>query len=245
MTSLMSKVQVRYAPMASLASPDGRGRRADIRTGLVAGALFPRDDSSIIEASVQELSDALPQLARLPLKLPSASSLFATTMDQLIVMQDSEVSGRGGYAWGPMLLDQARPGSSLMDWISAPWAGPTQVIVPGFHTAAEYGLKRGGDGQELFLSSCGLMASGCKTVLLSRWRVGGQSARDLVREFVKELPNTTAANAWQRSVELLANTPLDPDLEPRLTISSGSEEVKSSHPFFWSGYILIDDGNLP
>jgi tetratricopeptide (TPR) repeat protein len=242
---LMSKVQIRYAPMASLASPDGRGRKAGIRSGMVAGPLFPRADNATVAATVEEFSDAIPGLSRLPLKLPSPSSLYATTMDQLIVMQDSEVTGRGSYSWGPMLIDQGRPGSSLMDWMSAPWNGPVQVVVPGFHTPAEYGLKRGGDGSDLFLSTCGLMASGSKTVLISRWRVGGQSSRDLVREFVKELPNTTAANAWQRSVELLANAPIDPDLEPRLTISSRDDEVDASHPFFWSGYLLIDDGNLP
>ena len=77
--------------------------------------------------------------------------------------------------------------------------------MPGFHTPAEYGLKKGGTGDEVFLTVCGLMASGSRTVLLSRWRVGGQSTVDLMREFVQELPHESAAAAWRRSVQLAAD----------------------------------------
>ena len=76
-----------------------------------------------------------------------------------------------------------------------PWGGPEQILLPGFHTAAESSLRRTGSGNELFLATCGLMANGARTVLLSTWRTGGQSSFDLVREFAQELPHTSAADA--------------------------------------------------
>ena len=45
-------------------------------------------------------------------------------------------------------------------------------------------------GNEVFLSVCGLMANGARTMLLSRWRTGGQTSFDLVREFIQELADT-------------------------------------------------------
>ena len=104
--------------------------------------------------------------------------------------------------WSPLVLDAGKIGSSLSDWIQLPLAGVDQLILPGFHTPAENALKRGGTGDEVFLAVCGLMASGSRTALISRWRVGGQSMIDLVREFVQELPHESAASAWRRSVLL-------------------------------------------
>ena len=60
------------------------------------------------------------------------------------------------------------------------------------------------------------MASGARTVLLSRWRTGGQSSYDLVREFAQELPHTSPADAWQRAVLLAADTRLNLEAEPRV-----------------------------
>ena len=61
-----------------------------------------------------------------------------------------------------------------------------------------------------------MMSTGARTVLISRWRPGGQSSYDLIREFVQELPEMTAADAWQRSIELVSRMPLDPTMEPRV-----------------------------
>ena len=89
------------------------------------------------------------------------------------------------------------------------------------------------------------MASGCRTILLSRWRVGGQSTTDLLREFIQELPHQSAASAWRRSVQLASDRLLDPSLEGRLKPSAAADGLKADHPFFWSGYLLIDTGVTP
>jgi len=86
------------------------------------------------------------------------------------------------------------------------------------------------------------MASGARTVLLSRWRTGGQTSCDLMREFAQELPHAEPSEAWQRAVFLAANTPLNLDAEPRIKPTAGEEVPKATHPFFWAGYLLVDTG---
>jgi hypothetical protein len=64
-----------------------------------------------------------------------------------------------------------------------------------------------------------------------------------VREFVQELPNNSAAGAWQRSIALVRELPLDPSQEPRLKkLDDTTEATKATHPFFWAGYLLVDTG---
>ena len=89
------------------------------------------------------------------------------------------------------------------------------------------------------------MANGSRTLLLSRWRTGGQSSFDLVREFVQELPHTSPSEAWQRAVLLAMDSRLNFDAEPRVKHTAAEEAPKASHPFFWAGYMLVDSGTMP
>ena len=97
----------------------------------------------------------------------------------------------------------------------------------------------------MFLTVCGLMASGSRTVLLSRWRVGGQSTVDLMREFVQELPHESAAAAWRRSVRLAADRAARPRRRRPPESRRRRDGLKADHPFFWSGYLLVDTGFVP
>jgi hypothetical protein len=213
----------------------------DARTAIVAGKLYPKEEDATALAEAEELAKVLPGSFIMP-KDPSApGSLFAAIMDRLIVLDDVDDVERGPYEWSPLRSDKDKPVGALSNWALLPWAGPQQVVLPGFHTPVEYGLKRGGGGDEVFLSVMGLMASGSRTVLLSRWRTGGQTSYDLVREFVQELPHTSPASAWQRSVQLVTATPLDRGREPRLR-ATAEETVGADHPFFWAGYLLVDTG---
>jgi hypothetical protein len=121
--------------------------------------------------------------------------------------------------------------------------------MPGFHTPAENAFKKPPravrPGDDLFLTSCALMAAGARTVVLSRWRTGGQTCNELAVELLRELPNTSAADAWQRAVEVARQTPLDLTLEPRVKAAKDSETLKADHPFLWAGYVVIDTGTDP
>lgn len=245
--ALITKTRVRYAPLASLGVPDGRGRRQSGTTAVVAGKLFPGADDAIGQAAYDDLTRAVPGAALVPRALPGPSFAYSSLIDQLIVLNDVPTED-GPYAWAPLSFDRGQPGSTLADWLSLPWRGPEQLILPGFHTAAENSLKKQSStnvGEDVFLSVCGLMASGSRTILLSRWRTGGETSFDLVREFAQELPHTTAAQSWQRSVLLTMESPLDPNAEPRLTVKASDQPTNATHPFFWAGYLLVDSGTPP
>ena len=107
------------------------------------------------------------------------------------------------------------------------------------------GVPSGTVGNEMFLSVCGLMSTGTRTLLISRWRTGGQSSYELIRQFIQELPYASAADAWQRSVQVTMETPLDFNREPRIKKSTSGEGMTAGHPFFWSGYMLVDTGWAP
>lgn len=242
---LINQLPVRYAPTLGLALPDRRGLRPVPRTAVVAGRLLPREIDAVAAAQAQHVADAAPGSALFSGDLVAPSGLLAATFDRLVVMADLEDMERLPFGWSPMKLDAGKPGSTLGDWGQLPWTGVEQVVLPGFHTPAEFGLKKGGTGDEIFLAACGLMASGSRTALLSRWRVGGDSTSNLMKEFVQELPHESAAAAWRRAVELCGENVLDPAAEGRLKATATSAPQKASHPFFWSGYLLIDTGLTP
>jgi len=121
------------------------------------------------------------------------SALLAKCVDRLVVLNDLDNDAKGPYDWSPLPADRGKSSGSLAQWMLSPWGGPDQVVLPGFHTPAESALKRGGTGDEMFLAVCGFMSTGSRTILLSRWRDGGRTSYDLVREFVRELPHRRPA----------------------------------------------------
>ncbi len=242
---LISKVRIRYAPTIGLSLPDARGTKIKAKTVVVAGKLFPRDDVSMAQEAIEEIASVLPDTTKSPDVLPAPSSLAAKMWDRLIVLDDLDTRSAASLAWSPIAADKGKPGSKLADWLTLPFGGPEQVVLPGFHTPAESGLKRGANGDEMFLTLCALMSTGTRTVLMTRWRTGGQSSYDLVREFVQELPRTAASNAWQRSVQLLMSTDIDTEREPRAKLSVTDDALRAEHPLFWAGYLLADTGSSP
>jgi CHAT domain-containing protein len=244
--NLISKVRLRYAPTVSLGVPDSRPRVPSGNMAVVLGKLYPQDDSEIASAAFEDLERSVPGAVAITGHLSVASGLYASLFDRLVVLSEiTPAEATNPFGWSPVPLDHSSPGSTLASWFSLPWGGPDQVLLPGFHTPAESALKRPGSGSDLFLSVCGLMSTGARTVLISRWRPGGHSSYDLVREFAQELPHTTAADAWQRSVLLATETPLDPTQEPRLSKVGITVPPAAEHPFFWAGFLMADTGARP
>jgi hypothetical protein len=245
---LISRVRVRYAPTAALATSTGRSRSPAGNTGVVLGKLYPRDEPAVAQAAFEKLAKVLPGAVALRAPLPGPSAVYGALVNRLVVLDDVNVLGLGPYDWAPFSVDRGRPGGTLGDWLALPWGGPDEIVLPGYHTAAEDGLRvagRAGSGSEVFLSVCGLMGSGARTILLSRWRTGGQTSFDLVREFTQELPHTSPADAWQRAVLLTAASRVNLEAEPRIKRSATEEAPKANHPFFWGGYLLVDCGTGP
>jgi tetratricopeptide (TPR) repeat protein len=246
--SLLSRFRIRYAPTLSLCTWQGPGRSAAGNTAVVVGKLYPRDGDAVAQAAFEQLAAVVPGAVALRSPPPAPSSIYGTLFQRLIVLDDLALADRDPYGWAPAPIDRGKAGAALDDWLALPWGGPDVVVLPGFHTAAEDGLKRVSrnlPGNDVFLSVCGLMASGARTILLSRWRSGGQSSFDLVREFVQELPNTSPADAWQRAVMLVVDSRVNLAAEPRVKHVAAEETPKASSPFFWAGFMLVDGGTAP
>jgi hypothetical protein len=139
------------------------------------------------------------------------------------------------------------PGMSLAGWLNLPPSAPRQMLLPGFSTTLERNVPGGSDlapGMELFYPTMALQAVGVRTVLLSRWRTGGRTAAELMREMVQELPHVAPSEAWQRAVMVVQESRLDLASEPRVRWTVG-DPPKANHPYLWAGYMLVDPGVSP
>ncbi len=244
---LIARFRVRFAPTAALSVPSQNAvRRQVLSTALVAERLFPRDDPEVAQTAFEDLRRALPNATRWTIPLPAPSPTLAALADRLIVLDDLEPPERAApFDWTPVNLDKLRGDGTVQRWLKLPFDAPDELLLPGFHTVAETGLKRldtAAPGNDVFLSVTGLLGSGVRTLLISRWRPAGQTSFQLMREFVQELPFTTPADAWQRSVFLTAATPVDPQAEPRVSRTDMPNPPTAEHPFFWAAYMIVDSG---
>ena len=239
--SLISRVRIRYAPTLSLATSSTTVAPPQTM-GVVVGRLSPQDTPEVARTAFERISKSVPGAVALSGPPSAPSTLYRTLFDSLIVLDDVEPAN-SPYEWSPAQLDRGKTAGALSAWLAMPEARPGIIVLPGFHSAAESSMKKNGNGNDLFLSVCGLLASGARTVLISRWRTGGQTSYDLVREFAQEVPHMSPAAAWQRSVQVVSENPLDLGAEPRIKRTGGDlESPPARHPFFWAGYMLVDPG---
>jgi hypothetical protein len=115
--------------------------------------------------------------------------------------------------------------------------------MPGFMSHGAAGSKMKGDGSDLFITSCGLLAAGSRSVLLSRWRVGGKNSLELTRAFASRLQTLDPPAAWKESLELARKLDIEVELEPRVKPEKSDQPLKADHPFFWAGHMVIAVSN--
>lgn len=239
---VIDKLRVRYAPLASLTVPDGRAPPLASSTAVVAGKLSPRDDGSLTAAALDRLTAQGRGVVALRSPLPAPSGLYAKLFDRVVVLDDISLDETGGYAWDPLQLGDRDPANSLARLLALPWGAPVDVLLPGFHSAAENSMRRGAEaqGDELFLNVTGLMACGARRILISRWRTGGQTALELVQEYLQESALGPADEAWQRAVAVARDTRIEAENEPRVDLGKSDTPPTAEHPFFWAGFLVID-----
>jgi hypothetical protein len=236
-----------------LAISNEQPMRRTQHTGIVANERREEDADAVGEM-VQELEKVVSGPLRIPAPLPEPPRLINQLLDTLIGFDDIEASPEAAYGWSALPPARGQARDSLDGLIGLPNGGPQRIVLTGFATTAEQGLKgsrRGANstarpGSEVFHSFCGLMSEGARTIVLTRWRTGGRTNFDLVREFLRELPNAPATEAWQRACLLARESPLEESREPRLKRSDETGELPTAdHPFFWAGYLLVDTSPRP
>lgn len=251
---------IRYGPTASLAMSLPRPLRRPQHTGILSGDLKFAGDPPERDKVLQEMVSAVAGPVVLPEPMPEQARLVAPVLDGLVALDDVQADSIADAAHlFPRARNSAKEKAS--GWVALPVGGPERIAIGGFKTEAQQGLKtprressRASSlrkasaipGDEIFQSICNLMANGARMVLLSRWRTGGRTNFDLIREFAKESENGPGAEAWQRACLLARENPIDPTHEPRLKKSDDmGDPPKADHPFFWAGYILVDNGPRP
>jgi hypothetical protein len=251
---LADRMEIRYGPTAALAVSRAPELRRPQHTAIVANELTSEGQNDDVDAVLEELEQVVIGPVRLAAPLPQPPQLIAPLLDGLIVFDEVDAA-QIALSHG-LPIGRGRSGSGdAGNLISAvPYGGPERIIATGFATAAEQGLKgsrRGAarnarPGSEVFHAVCSLMSEGARTVLMSRWRTGGETNFDLVREFAQELPTSPATQAWQRACLLARESPVDPQNEPRLKgLDESGELPTADHPFFWAGYLLVDTSPRP
>lgn len=252
-------LMIRYAPMASLGMPQKTGGRSTTAETLaIYGKLVSKDSSSValdaidryVKAGIQHL---IPMSAVTNEPFPSSASAFATQIKQLLVLDDIPIPQNGlPLGWSPFNGDKTKLKNPVGSWLTLPWGGPELIILPAFHTPAEFSLKTPRNsvkqimnGEDLFLSAMALQACGAKTILMSRWRTGGRASYDLVGEFLKNYSSMPSSESWYQAIMTVGGEVLHLNEEPRVRTEPEIEPPIANHPFFWGAFILIDRGEVP
>lgn len=131
--------------------------------------------------------------------------------------------------------------ANLGSWLSSPKASPAAVVMPGLTTAAASGTL--GNGNELFLPACGMLLSGTRSAMLSRWPVGGKSTAAMLERYLEDSQSESASTALRRAVLSLWTEDFLIADEPSL-LPAGKEAAalcSGQHPLLWSSYMSVGD----
>jgi tetratricopeptide (TPR) repeat protein len=213
------------------------------RTLVFQGRLNPQEEPAAGQQRVAAILESLPGALVLGAS-PSAppGHLVASLFDQLVVLEDL---GDCARPFNITPLPLAKGNTELGDWLELPYGRPLMVALPGLHMATESALRKNDislGGQEVFLAAASLQAVGSQTLLLGRWRTGGQSLNTLLKEFFQEWPGKSASESLQRAMLLVMTEPLDPRREPRVQVRPNDLPTKTAHPLFWANLLLVDGG---
>ena len=239
---LGDQIAVRYSP--TLYSALGEQRPAGVasvnaRSVVLAGKMSARGQVEPIEAQVVELKKQQPDIVQVK-QLPVDSGLFSSLVKQWLV-------------WGGLNIDRSEPLSfvpippgfaqganpSLNSWVAFPWRGPETVLLPGFQADAGNGLKNKLEGNDLFLSTCGLMAAGTDEILISRWNTGGDLSLKTGREYLQQRKTLAGSKALMEAKRFAKQQTITEESEPKLRLPRGTDQTTAKYPVFWSSTLVV------
>ncbi|MBM4023289.1 MAG: hypothetical protein FJ284_13835 [Planctomycetes bacterium] len=236
--------RIRYCPTRSL-SVTGTESRGRSTTGLLLGRMSRGEKREAAEAAAAEILAGVASVVVEPPAGGPSAALIGSLFDTLVIYD--EVSVGDAQADWPLAAAGGRGGTTATDWLAPPPKRPRQLVLPGMQTAIAAGLTEppARPGEDVFLPAMDLIAAGGHTLLVTRWRSGGQLGASLIREYLRETAGPSGlppAAAWQRAVDVVVSERPDPDREPRVKQASTAVLENARHPLFWAGYLLVDCG---
>lgn len=237
---------IRYCPTRSLAcsrfEPRLRGT-----TALLLGRMARGEKPEAAEAVAAEMMAGVGGVVVEPPAGGPSAALIGSLFDTVVVYDELPV-GEAKAEWPLMAAAGTRAGTTAADWLAPPPKRPRLVVLPGLQTAIATGLANppARPGEDIFLPAMDLVAAGARTLLMTRWRSGGQIGASLTREFLRETADRSGlppAAAWQRAIDVVTPERPDPDREPRVKQAGDAVLEDASHPLFWAGYVLVECGS--
>lgn len=247
--------RVSYCPTRSLAVCGGDRMPGGGPIGVHAGRMNRGDKPATAAALVDEVVGRVDRAVPLPLSAATPPPVLAADICEALVIFEEIAADRPAALRMLVPAGAGQPGISFAEWLASPRKRPRLVVLPGLQTAISGAFRPepARPGAELFATALDLAAAGADAAVVSRWRVGGHTAVELVSEFLRDatapvpdgMPPPGAAESWRRAVDLVTAEWPDPQREPRLKPHPEAAIGPGSHPFLWSGYMLIECGSVP
>jgi tetratricopeptide (TPR) repeat protein len=238
--NLIDKVEIRYSPTLFLAY-DGRRMKRDLKIKAVVFAkIHAKLDRTVEQNAFTELITAIPDILKLETFTKKIQpEIFATQLDQLLVWNEIDLGRSSGLELAPIDLPQATR-TPLRLWLLLPWRTPEHVIMPALQSDAGNNFRAKRKGSDLFMASLGMMASGTRSMIFSRWRTGGANSLAFSRNYFQRLGKMSTAQAFKESLVAARDMNLNYEIEPQIRSKRNEPVLKAAHPYFWSPYMRFE-----
>ncbi len=234
---IADKISVRYAATPGLALKPVALPPISRAIGVAADLFFAPRDPDANELIVQSILDVLNDPVRMPKVIDTPTGLLGNKLGHLVVAAPRTPHPNSQLLMNVAGYDQASPYGTLAAWMRFPPEVPRSAMLVGFRTPLDAGQV--GTGEEIFMTICALNAAGVRSILLSRWAVGGESSAIALRELLQELPFAGMNASWSRARMMLRRSELDPAAEPLLPKADHEREgLTGDEPLFWAGYMV-------
>ena len=245
-TLLSEKVNIRYCPTASLAF-GGQRPVQELSNMLVAtGNLSPKTELELATAEFEKILDPLPEAQEWK-SVPQPSSLWGSQIDQLLAWTFIKSAKNAPLQTALLSTERQKlDDGSINTWMKLPWGAPQHMILPGYQSPG-ITLRGSNVGSDMFLTTTGLMAAGCRTILISRWNTAGKTSFELTGNYAAKLKSDGNLPALAQARKLVRESDLDLENEPRLKPNGIEKAIKAEHPFFWASpmFLGIPDDSEP
>lgn len=231
------KISVRYAATPGLALKPLASPPISRAIGLAPELFFAPRDPDANEAIIESILEVLNDPVRMPKVVDTPTGLLGNKIGHLVVAAPRTPNTKNQLLMNVATYDQGNPYGTLAAWMRFPAEVPRSAMLVGFRTPLDVGQM--GTGDEVFTTLCALNVAGVRSVMLSRWAVGGESSAVMLRELLQELPFTGLNASWDRARMMMRRTELDPAGEPLLTKADHERQgLTGDEPLFWSGYLI-------